>query len=40
MFTVVVYVKRRIKRIVLYAERRPFVFTISADKDVGGRMRR
>jgi len=40
MFTVVVYVKKRIKRIVLYAGYRPFVFTISADKEVNGRVKK
>jgi hypothetical protein len=40
MFTAVVYVKRRIKRVVLYASRRPFVFAISADKEVDGRVRK
>jgi hypothetical protein len=40
MFTVVVYVKKRIKRVVLYAGRRPFVFSISDDKKVNGRVRK
>ncbi len=40
MFTIVVYVKKRIKRIVLYAGYRPFVFTISADKEVNGRVKK
>ena len=40
MFTAVVYVKRRIKRVVLYAGYRPFVFTISADKEVNGRVKK
>ena len=40
MFTVVVYVKKRIKRVVLYAGLRPFVFTISADKEVNGRVKK
>ncbi len=40
MFTVVVYVKKRIKRVVLYAERSVFVFSISADKEVRGRVRK
>ncbi len=37
MFTAVVYVRRRIKRVVLYAGYRPFVFTISADKEIKDR---
>ncbi len=40
MFTAVVYVKKRIKRVVLYAGYRPFVFTVSADKEVNGRVRK
>jgi hypothetical protein len=40
MFTAVAYVKRRIKRVVLYAGRRPFVFTISADKELDGRVKK
>jgi len=40
MFTVVVYVKRRIKRVVLYTKYGPFVFTISADREIPGRIRK
>jgi hypothetical protein len=40
MFTIVVYMKKRIKRIVLYAGYRPFVFTITADKEIKGRIKK
>jgi hypothetical protein len=40
VFSAVVYVKKRIKRVVLYAGRRPFVFTISAYKEVNGRVKK
>ena len=40
MFTIVVYMKKRIKRIVLYVGYRPFVFTITADKEIKGRIKK
>jgi hypothetical protein len=40
MFTIVVYVKKRIKRIVLYAGYRPFVFTVTADKEIKGKIKK
>jgi hypothetical protein len=40
MFTVVVYVKKRVKRVVLYTGYRPFVFTTSADKEVNGKVKK
>jgi len=40
MFTIVMYAKKRVKRVVLYAGYRPFVFTISADKEVNGKIKK
>ncbi|MFP3169533.1 MAG: hypothetical protein RXR01_10535 [Thermoproteus sp.] len=40
MFTVVVYARKRIKRVVLYANYKPFVFTITADKVIGGTVKK
>jgi len=40
MFTAVLYARKRVKRVVLYAGRRPFVFTVSADKEVKGRVKK
>ncbi len=40
MFTIVVYIKRRIKRIVLYVGRWTFTFTVPASTEIKGRIRK
>jgi hypothetical protein len=40
VFTVVVYIKRRVKRVVLYAGRSTFVFTVPARQEINGRVRK